>query len=70
MVVQDGKADHDPSPSSSDMISFEFSNGHPHVPAPMDDDQYVEYQLEDLAGFPSDVEEEERVGHLIGPAEF
>ncbi|XP_024193961.1 uncharacterized protein LOC112197487 isoform X1 [Rosa chinensis] len=58
---KDGKVDHDPCPSSSDMISFEFSNGHPHVPAPMDNDQYVEYQLEDLAGFPSDVEEEERM---------
>lgn len=50
------------------MISFEFSNGHPHVPAPMDDDRYVEYQLEDLAGFPSDVEEEERVRHMIWPS--
>ncbi|XP_004296971.1 PREDICTED: uncharacterized protein LOC101299950 [Fragaria vesca subsp. vesca] len=58
---KDGKADNDPCPSSSDMISFEFSNGHPQVPASMDDDQYVEYQLEDLAGFPSDVEEEERM---------
>lgn len=46
------------------MISFELSNGHPygpHVPTTMDDDQYVEYQLDDLAGFPCDVEEEERV---------
>lgn len=50
------------------MISFEFSNGNPHVPAPMDDDRYVEYQLEDLAGFPSDVEEEERVSHMIWPS--
>ncbi|XP_050372421.1 uncharacterized protein LOC126790284 isoform X2 [Argentina anserina] len=58
---KDEKADHDPCPSSSDMISFEFSNGHPQVPAPMGDDQYVEYQLDDLAGFPSDVEEEERM---------
>ncbi|KAK9903091.1 hypothetical protein M0R45_001232 [Rubus argutus] len=58
---KDGKADHDICSSSSDMISFEFSNGDPHVPAPGDDDQYVEYQLEDLAGFPSDVDEEERM---------
>ncbi|KAF9673322.1 hypothetical protein SADUNF_Sadunf10G0012000 [Salix dunnii] len=51
-------------PSSSKMISFELSNGHPygpHVPTTMDDNQYVEYQLEDLAGFPCDIEEEERM---------
>ncbi|KAH9765388.1 Hydrolase 4 domain-containing protein [Citrus sinensis] len=50
--------------SASDMISFELSGGHPygpHVPTAMDDDQYVEYQLDDLAGFPSNVEEEERM---------
>lgn len=50
------------------MISFELSNGHPygpHVPTTMDDDQYVEYQLEDLTGFPSNVEEEERVSQTI-----
>ncbi|KAH0992796.1 hypothetical protein GBA52_004279 [Prunus armeniaca] len=61
---KDGKANNDLCPSSSDMISFEFSNGHPcepHVPTTMDDDQYVEYQLDDLAGFPSDVDEEERM---------
>ncbi|KAJ6719781.1 ALPHA/BETA-HYDROLASE [Salix purpurea] len=51
-------------PSSSKMISFELSNGHPygpHVPTTMDENQYVEYQLEDLAGFPCDIEEEERM---------
>lgn len=49
------------------MISFEFSNGDPcgpHVPTTMDDDQYVEYELDDLTGFPSDVEEEQRVSHF------
>ncbi|XP_009339931.2 uncharacterized protein LOC103932104 [Pyrus x bretschneideri] len=59
---KDGKSDN--GPSSSDMISFEFANGSPcgpHVPTTMDDDQYVEYQLDDLAGFPSDVDEEERM---------
>ncbi|XWS35067.1 hypothetical protein CRYUN_Cryun21dG0094300 [Craigia yunnanensis] len=48
--------------SSSNMISFELSNGHPfgpHVPTTMDDDQYVEYQLDDLTGFPCNGEEEE-----------
>ncbi|XP_021291881.1 uncharacterized protein LOC110422336 [Herrania umbratica] len=50
--------------SSSNMISFELSNGNPfgpHVPTTMDDDQYVEYQLDDLTGFPCNVEEEERM---------
>ncbi|XP_050218611.1 uncharacterized protein LOC126669239 isoform X2 [Mercurialis annua] len=50
--------------SSSNMISFDLSSGHPygpHVPTTMDNDQYVEYQLDDLAGFPCDVEEEERM---------
>jgi len=49
------------------MISFELSNGDPfgpHVPAALEDDQYVEYQLDDLAGFPSTSEEEERVSRL------
>ncbi|KAL6343667.1 hypothetical protein AAG906_025032 [Vitis piasezkii] len=50
--------------SSSGMISFELSNGHPygpHVPTTIDDDQYVEYPLDNLADFPSNVEEEERM---------
>ncbi|KAE8076939.1 hypothetical protein FH972_015556 [Carpinus fangiana] len=58
------KVDDDLCPSSSDMISFELSNGHPfgpHVPTTSDDDQYVEYPLDDLAGFPSNLEEEERM---------
>ncbi|KAK3189896.1 hypothetical protein Dsin_029457 [Dipteronia sinensis] len=52
------------SPSSSNMISFELSNGNPygpHVPTMTNEDQFVEYQLDDLAGFPSNVEEEERM---------
>lgn len=54
----------DTSPPSSSMINFELSDGHPygpHVPTVLDDNQYVEYQLEDLAGFPSSAEEEERM---------
>ncbi|GKV19511.1 hypothetical protein SLEP1_g29760 [Rubroshorea leprosula] len=50
--------------SSSNMISFELSNGNPygpHVPTKMDDDQYVEYELDDLEGFPCSAEEEERM---------
>ncbi|XP_012069496.1 uncharacterized protein LOC105631893 isoform X2 [Jatropha curcas] len=59
-----GEIDGNHLPSSSKMISFELSNGNPygpHVPTAMDDDQYVEYQLDDLSGFPCDVEEEERM---------
>ena len=51
------------------MISFELSNGHPygsHVPATLEDDEYVEYELEDLTGFPSSAEEEDRVSQLVG----
>lgn len=64
---QDDKCNGDLSSSSSKMISFEFSNGNPygpHVPATLDDDQYVEYELDDLTGFPSSAEEEERVSCL------
>lgn len=51
-------------PSSSNMINFELSNGHPygpHVPTSMDDDIYVEYPLDNMADFPSNVEEEDRM---------
>ncbi|KAG7996245.1 hypothetical protein I3843_01G149200 [Carya illinoinensis] len=61
---EDEKMDDEHCPSSSEMISFEFSNGRPcgpHVPTTSDDDQYVEYPLDDLTGFPSNVEEEERM---------
>ncbi|XP_061347931.1 uncharacterized protein LOC133293376 isoform X3 [Gastrolobium bilobum] len=60
---QEEKCD-DLSSSSSTMISFELSNNDlhgPHVPTTSDDDQYVEYQLDDLEGFPSSAEEEERM---------
>ncbi|KAL7220566.1 hypothetical protein ACSBR2_013446 [Camellia fascicularis] len=54
-----------PIPSSSKMIDFEFSNGHrpcgPHVPSSVDDDEYVEYPLDNSLDFPSNVEEEERM---------
>lgn len=51
-------------PSSSKMISFELSNGEPfgpNVPASIDDDDYVEYPLDNMADFPSNVDEEERM---------
>ncbi|XP_010488424.1 PREDICTED: uncharacterized protein LOC104766269 isoform X2 [Camelina sativa] len=56
------KESHDGQDSSSpDMISFDLSNGGqypPHLRMALDDDQYVEYQMED---FPSNAEEEERM---------
>ncbi|KAL2341220.1 hypothetical protein Fmac_009160 [Flemingia macrophylla] len=54
----------DLSSSSSTMISFELSNGRlysPLVPTDLDDDHYVEYELDDLAGFPSSAGEEQRM---------
>ncbi|CAH2052920.1 unnamed protein product [Thlaspi arvense] len=57
------KENHDgrDSSSSPDMISFDLSNGdqYPHhLGMALDDDQYVEYHLEDI---PSNPEEEERM---------
>jgi hypothetical protein len=52
------------SSSSPDMISFDLSDGNqypPHLRMALDDDQYVEYQMEDMADFPSNAEEEERM---------
>ncbi|MCI07149.1 alpha/beta hydrolase family protein, partial [Trifolium medium] len=53
------------SSSSSTMLSFELSNGRlydPRVPTTLDDDdQYVEYQLDDLTGIPSSAEEEQKM---------
>ncbi|KAF8401617.1 hypothetical protein HHK36_012563 [Tetracentron sinense] len=60
---EDG-TEQDPVASSSRLICFELSNGHPygpHVPTSGDDDQYVEYPLDNLADFPSNMEEEERM---------
>ncbi|KAK6913861.1 hypothetical protein RJ641_021182 [Dillenia turbinata] len=62
--AQEGEPESNQIPSSSGMISFELSNGHPygpHVPTTIDDDQYVEYPLDNIADFPSNVEEEERM---------
>lgn len=62
--MKEKRTGNDPASSPSNMISFELSNGHPcdpQVSAVIDDDQYVEYQLDDLAGFPCNVEEEERM---------
>ncbi|KAJ0233603.1 hypothetical protein HA466_0282310 [Hirschfeldia incana] len=53
------------SSSSSDMVIFDLSDGDPYPPhglaVALDDDQYVEFQVEDLADFPSTAEEEERM---------
>lgn len=51
------------------MISFDLSNGDqypPHLGMALDDDQYVEYHMEDMANFPSNAEEEERVRSKSG----
>ncbi|CAE6197187.1 unnamed protein product [Arabidopsis arenosa] len=52
------------SSSSSDMISFDLSNGDPyppHLAVAVDDDQFVEFHVDELADFPSNAEEEERM---------
>lgn len=54
----------DAQPSSSNMISLEFVRDSPPGslgPGSVDDDEYVEYSLDMLADFPTNVEEEERV---------
>lgn len=54
----------DAHPSTSNMISLEFSKDSPHDslgPGSVDDDEYVEYSLDMLADFPNNVEEEERM---------
>ncbi|KAL3812729.1 hypothetical protein ACJIZ3_013997 [Penstemon smallii] len=51
----------DSHPSSSNMISYELTDGSPHVPTSIDDDEYVECSRDTLADFPSNVEEEERM---------
>lgn len=68
LAQQEEKCD-ELSSSSSAMISFELSDGRlydPSVPTTSDNDQYVEFQLDDLAGFPSNTVEEEKVSQLIG----
>ncbi|XP_076928953.1 uncharacterized protein LOC143593108 [Bidens hawaiensis] len=47
--------------SSSKMIDFEFSNGHPYKPLLEDDHEYVEYPLQHIEGLPCNAEEEERM---------
>ncbi|XP_039072123.1 uncharacterized protein LOC120219378 isoform X2 [Hibiscus syriacus] len=64
MLAQDKDAFDDNGSSSSNMISFELSNDDPfppHVPKIVENDQYVEYQLDDSTVFPCYVEEEEKM---------
>ena len=59
LAQQEAKCD-EFSSSSSTMISFELSDGHLYdssVPTTLDNDRYVEYQLDDLTGFPSSADE-------------
>lgn len=67
-LLQEGGSGSDPIASSSKMISFELANGNPygpHVPASIDDEEYVEYPLDNSADFPNNVEEEERVSRYL-----
>ncbi|MCL7036217.1 hypothetical protein MKW94_026691 [Papaver nudicaule] len=50
--------------SSAGLISFDLSNGHlyePTGPNTTDDDEYIEYPLDNLSDFPCNMEEEERM---------
>ncbi|KAG4945853.1 hypothetical protein JHK87_041860 [Glycine soja] len=52
------------SSSSSTMISFELSNGRlysPLIPTDLDDDHYVEFQLDDFTGCPSSAKKEQKM---------
>ncbi|KAI3524047.1 hypothetical protein L1887_02661 [Cichorium endivia] len=51
----------EPVSSSSKMIDFDFSNGHPHGPSLPEDHEYVEYPLQHIEGLPCNAEEEERM---------
>ena len=71
LLVQEEGSSTEPIPSSSSkMINFEFSNGHPYVPSSSaEDHEYVEYPLQHVEGFPCNIEEEERVSFLsLSPA--
>ncbi|XP_031098084.1 uncharacterized protein LOC116002163 isoform X2 [Ipomoea triloba] len=53
-----------PAPSSSNLISFELSNGDPCGPgvlASIDDDEYVEYSLDNLTDFSESMEDENKM---------
>ncbi|GAA0148340.1 hydrolase [Lithospermum erythrorhizon] len=61
---QDKDAETDAAASSSNMISFDLSNSSPYgsrIPVCIDDDEYVEYALDDLSEFPNNVDDEERM---------
>ncbi|CAJ1962351.1 unnamed protein product [Sphenostylis stenocarpa] len=62
--VQQAQKYDDLSSSSSTMISFELSNGRlysPLVPTDLDDDQYVEFQLDDFTAIPSNAKEQQKM---------
>nr|GLL43741.1 uncharacterized protein LOC109175893 isoform X2 [Ipomoea trifida] len=62
-VLQQGVVAY-PAPSSSNLISFELSNGDPCGPgvlASIDDDEYVEYSLDNLADFSESMEDENKM---------
>ncbi|XP_047337798.1 uncharacterized protein LOC124941502 [Impatiens glandulifera] len=62
--TEEGSSSDKQMPSSSNMISFELSDGQPNgprVPASIDYDDYLEYSFDNLSHFPSNSDEEERM---------
>ncbi|GJZ51720.1 hypothetical protein Tco_0606235 [Tanacetum coccineum] len=47
--------------STDKQCNSEFPNGHTYVPSPSDDQDYVEYPLQHVEGFPCNIENEERM---------
>ncbi|GKE06616.1 hypothetical protein Tco_1398634, partial [Tanacetum coccineum] len=47
--------------STDKQCNSEFPNGHTYVPSPSDDQDYVEYPLQHVEGFPCNIEYEERM---------
>lgn len=70
MISFQEKKNHDGRDNSSpNMINFDFSNGDQYPPRlgmALDDDQCVEYHMENMANFTSNAEEEEKVRSKSG----
>ncbi|KAK1291353.1 hypothetical protein QJS10_CPB17g01932 [Acorus calamus] len=62
-IAEDNRKDNKLTPSSSSLISYEFSNGSSCaqlIPTAMDDN-YVEYSFDDFSDIPCNIEDEERM---------
>ncbi|XP_019053180.1 PREDICTED: uncharacterized protein LOC104596404 isoform X2 [Nelumbo nucifera] len=58
------ESEHEDVSSPSSLIGFKLSDGHPHrshAPSLIDDDEYAEYTLGNLADYPCSTEDEERM---------